>query len=48
VFFRSGSQNRVPSNQPPVALRPAKVKAIDDDKSAKKVTQKKNEKDVNE
>ena len=44
----TGSQNRVPSNQPPVALRPAKVKAIDDDKSAKKVTQKKNEKDVNE
>jgi cell division protease FtsH len=44
----TGSQNRVPSNQPPVALRPAKVKAIDDDKSAKKATQKKNEKDVNE
>ena len=44
----TGSQNRVPSNQPPVALRPAKVKAIDDDKSAKKVTQKKSEKDVNE
>ena len=44
----TGSQNRVPSNQPPVALRPVKVKAIDDDKSAKKVTQKKNEKDVNE
>jgi cell division protease FtsH len=44
----TGSQNRVPSNQPPVALRPAKVKAINDDKSAKKVTQKKSEKDVNE
>ena len=44
----TGSQNRVPSNQPPVALRPAKVKAIDDDKSTKKVTQKKSEKDVNE
>jgi cell division protease FtsH len=44
----TGSQKRVPSNQPPVALRPAKVKAIDDDKSTKKVTQKKSEKDVNE
>ena len=44
----TGSQKRVPANQPPVALRPAKVKAIDEDKSAKKVTQKKSEKDVNE
>ena len=44
----TGSQNRVPSNQPPVALRPAKVKAIDDDKPTKKATQKKSEKDVNE
>jgi cell division protease FtsH len=44
----TGSQHRVPSNQPPVALRPAKVKAIEAEKPTKKSASKKNEKDVNE
>jgi cell division protease FtsH len=44
----TGSQHRVPSNQPPVALRPAKVKAIEAGKPTKKSASKKNEKDVNE
>jgi cell division protease FtsH len=43
----TGSQNRVPSNQPPVALRPAKIKESIVEKPAKKVT-KKVEKEVNE
>jgi cell division protease FtsH len=43
----TGSQSRIPSNQPPVALRPAKVKEITPEKSVKK-SSKKIEKDVNE
>jgi cell division protease FtsH len=43
----TGSQSRIPSNQPPVALRPAKVKEITPEKSVKK-SGKKIEKDVNE
>ena len=43
----TGSQNRVPSNQPPVALRPAKIKEVLADKSLKKAS-KKIEKEVNE
>jgi len=43
----TGSQSRIPSNQPPVALRPAKVKEITSEKSVKK-SNKKIEKDVNE
>jgi cell division protease FtsH len=43
----TGSQSRIPSNQPPVALRPAKVKEIASEKSVKKPN-KKIEKDVNE
>lgn len=48
----TGSQNRTPSNQPPVALKPAKVKAVEEDKVVKKLANKKNDnelsKDVNE
>jgi cell division protease FtsH len=43
----TGSQSRIPSNQPPVAFRPAKVKEIKPEKSVKKFS-KKIEKDVNE
>ena len=48
----TGSQKRIPSNQPPVALKPAKVKVIEEEKPAKKAGTKKvdkeNSKDVNE
>ena len=42
----TGSQNRTPSNQPPVALKPAKIKVVEEDKPVKKSTAKKSEKDV--
>ena len=48
----TGSQKRIPSNQPPVALKPAKVKVIEEEKPAKKAGAKKIDKeaskDVNE
>ncbi len=48
----TGSQKRIPSNQPPVALKPAKVKVIEEEKPAKKTAAKKVSKetikDVNE
>ena len=42
----TGSQNRTPSNQPPVALKPAKIKVIEEDKPVKKIAAKKSEKDL--
>jgi cell division protease FtsH len=42
----TGSQNRTPSNQPPVALKPAKIKVIEEDKPVKKTAGKKSEKDL--
>lgn len=42
----TGSQNRTPSNQPPVALKPAKVKVVEEDKVVKKSTTKKSDKDA--
>ena len=42
----TGSQNRTPSNQPPVALKPAKVKVVEEDKSVKKAPVKKSTKDI--
>ena len=48
----TGSQKRIPSNQPPVALKPAKVKVSEEEKPAKKTAAKKvdkeSNKDVNE
>ena len=48
----TGSQKRIPSNQPPVALKPAKVKVIEEEKPTKKTAAKKVSKetikDVNE
>ncbi|MTA34273.1 MAG: ATP-dependent zinc metalloprotease FtsH, partial [Actinobacteria bacterium] len=48
----TGSQKRIPSNQPPVALKPAKIKVIEEEKPAKKAgikkVDKENSKDVNE
>jgi cell division protease FtsH len=44
----TGSQSRVPSNQPPVALRPAKIKEVEVEKSVKKTPSKKIEKDLSE
>ena len=48
----TGSQKRIPSNQPPVPLKPAKVKVIEEEKPAKKAAAKKIDKeaskDVNE
>ncbi len=48
----TGSQKRIPSNQPPVARKPAKVKVIEEEKPAKKSAAKKVDKelskDVNE
>ena len=48
----TGSQKRIPSSQPPVALKPAKIKVIEEEKPAKKAGTKKvdkeNSKDVNE
>ena len=42
----TGSQNRTPSNQPPVALKPAKIKVVEEDKVVKKSATKKSDKDV--
>ena len=42
----TGSQNRTPSNQPPVALKPAKVKVVEEDKAVKKSATKKSDKDI--
>jgi cell division protease FtsH len=42
----TGSQKRIPSNQPPVALKPAKVKVIEEEKPAKKAGTKKVEKEI--
>jgi cell division protease FtsH len=44
----TGSQNRIPSNQPPVALKPAKIKVSEEEKVTKKAAAKKSDKDVNE
>ena len=44
----TGSQNRTPSNQPPVALKPAKTKVSEEEKVVKKTSTKKSDKDVNE
>ena len=44
----TGSQNRIPSNQPPVALKPAKIKVSEEEKVVKKTSAKKSDKDVNE
>jgi cell division protease FtsH len=42
----TGSQNRTPSSQPPVPLKPAKIKVVAEDKSVKKNATKKSEKDL--
>jgi cell division protease FtsH len=42
----TGSQTRTPSNQPPVALKPAKVKVVEEEKIVKKASVKKSEKDI--
>ena len=42
----TGSQRRIPSNQPPVALKPAKVKVIEEEKPAKKAGTKKVDKEI--
>ena len=44
----TGSQTRIPSNQPPVALKPAKNKVSEEEKVTKKASAKKSDKDVNE
>ena len=41
----TGSQQRVPSNLPPVALKAAKLKTTDDEKIVKKTSSKRSEKD---
>ncbi len=41
----TGSQQRVPSNLPPVALKAAKLKTTDDEKIVKKTSAKRSEKD---
>ena len=41
----TGSQHRVPSNLPPVALKAAKLKTTDDEKIVKKTSAKRSEKD---
>ena len=41
------SQRRIPSDQPPVALKPAKVKVIEEEKPAKKTGTKKVDKETN-
>jgi len=43
----TGSQKRIPSNQPPVALKPAKVKVIEEEKPVKKSATKKVDKELN-
>ena len=42
----TGSQNRTPSNQPPVALKPAKIKVVEEEKIVKKASVKKSDKDA--
>lgn len=42
----TGSQNRTPSNQPPVALKPAKIKGVEEEKITKKASVKKSDKDA--
>jgi cell division protease FtsH len=42
----TGSQNRTPSNQPPVALKPAKIKVSEEEKIVKKAPAKKSDKDT--
>ena len=42
----TGSQNRTPSNQPPVALKPAKIKVSEEEKIFKKAPAKKSDKDT--
>ena len=42
----TGSQNRTPSNQPPVALKPAKIKIGEEEKIVKKASVKKSDKDA--
>jgi cell division protease FtsH len=42
----TGSQKRIPSNQPPVPLKPAKIKVIEEEKPAKKAAAKKIDKEV--
>jgi cell division protease FtsH len=42
----TGSQNRTPSNQPPVALKPAKIKVVEEEKIVKKAPAKKIDKDI--
>ena len=42
----TGSQKRIPSNQPPVALKPAKVKVIEEEKPSKKAGTKKVDKEI--
>jgi cell division protease FtsH len=42
----TGSQKRIPSNQPPVALKPAKVKVIEEEKPVKKAGTKKVDKEI--
>jgi cell division protease FtsH len=42
----TGSDSRIPSSQPPVALKPAKVKVVEDDKAIKKAVSKKNDKEI--
>ena len=42
----TGSDSRIPSNQPPVALKPAKIKVVEEDKAIKKVVSKKNDKEI--
>ena len=44
----TGSQTRIPSNQPPVALKPAKIRVSEEEKVTKKASAKKSDKDVNE
>ena len=42
----TGSDSRIPSSQPPVALKPAKVKVVEEDKAIKKAVSKKNDKEI--
>ena len=42
----TGSDARIPSNQPPVALKPAKIKVVEEDKAIKKAVNKKSDKEI--
>ncbi len=42
----TGSDARIPSNQPPVALKPAKIKVVEEDKVIKKAVNKKSDKEI--